>query len=183
MVFAMLVTPVVSGATIEMAATTLFFIAVILSPKRRSNIDRIVKAVLLISVFFLILPKSGITAEVRETASPLASFKLLSVHAHRYQNFEQNRIGCEVFGEFQNIGTRRILSFTLEIKLLDAQNKTVATEALVIMPLSISREAPRGMVKAIGPKDYGYFSMDTVNCPTQWLEGKIKYVVKAVDLD
>lgn len=130
----------------------------------------------------LLLPKPGITADAK-TAGPIASLKLLAVHAHRYQNFEQNRISCEIFGEFQNIGTRKIGSFTLEIKLLDVQNRAVGSEELVITPLSISRENPKGIAKAIEPKEYGYFNMDAGNCPAQWLEGKIKYQMKAVHLE
>lgn len=137
----------------------------------------------LMTGLLLLLPWLGIAAEAKGAPGPIASLKLLAVHAHRYQNFEQNRISCEIFGEFQNIGTRKIRSFTLEIKLLDAQNKAVGLEELVVTPLSISRENPKGIAKAIEPKEYGYFNMDTGTCPSQWLEGKFKYQVKAVHLE
>jgi ABC 3 transport family len=189
LVFAMLVIPASSADQFAhsmrdlITATILFLVAVTLSPKRRSDAGRLLKTAVLLAGILLLLPNLNITADARGAIRPAASLKLLAVHAHRYQNFEQNRISCEIFGEFQNVGTRKIQSFTLEIELLDEQNRSVATEKLVIMPVSISREAPRGVVKAIEPKDYGYFNMDTVNCPTQWLEGKIKYRVKAVDLE
>jgi len=153
------------------------------SPKHGSNAGWILKTAFLLAGFLLILPKPGTTADAKGVTGPIASLKLLAVHAHRYQNFEQNRIRCEVFGEFQNIGTRKIRSFTLEIKLLDAQNKAVGSEEFDITPLSISRENPKGIAKAIEPRDYGYFNMDTGNCPAQWLEGKIKYQIKAVHLE
>jgi hypothetical protein len=145
-------------------------------------ITRCRRVAFLLTGILLLLPKPGITADAK-TAGPIASLKLLAVHAHRYQNFEQNRISCEIFGEFQNIGTRKIGSFTLEIKLLDVQNRAVGSEELVITPLSISRENPKGIAKAIEPKEYGYFNMDAGNCPAQWLEGKIKYQMKAVHLE
>ena len=145
-----------------------------------SNAGWILRVAFLLAGFLLLLPKSGITADAKGETGPIASLKLLAVHAHRYQNFEQNRTRCEIFGEFQNIGTRKIRSFTLEIKLFDVQNKAVGSEELVITPLSISRENPKGIAKAIEPKEYGYFNMDTGNCPAHWLEGKIKYQVKAV---
>ena len=140
----------------------------------------ILRTLFLLVGFLLLLQKSGIATDAKAETNPTASLRLLAVHAHRYQNFEQNRAGCEIFGEFQNIGTRKIRSFTLEIKLLDAQGKTVGSEDLVISPLSISRENPKGIVKAIEPKEYGYFNMDTRNCPPEWLEGKFKHQVKTV---
>jgi len=138
------------------------------------------KTLFLLAGFLLLLQKSEITTDAKAEANPAASLKILAVHAHRYQNFEQNRAGCEIFGEFQNIGTRKIRSFTLEIKLLDAQSRTVGSEELLINPLSISRENPKGIAKAIEPKEYGYFNIDTRNCPAEWLEGKIKHQIKAV---
>ena len=146
-------------------------------------IARCRRVAFLLAGILLLLPKSGTTADAKGATGPIASLKLLAVHAHRYQNFEQNRISCEIFGELQNIGTRKIRSFTLEIKLLDVQNRAVGSEELVITPLSISRENPKGIAKAIEPKEYGYFNMDTGNCPDQWLEGKIKYQMKAVYLE
>ena len=145
-----------------------------------SNAAWILRVAFLIVGFLLLFSKSGITADAKEATRPFASLKLLAVHAHRYQNFEQNRASCEIFGEFQNIGTHKIRSFTLEVKLLDVQNRVVGSEELVITPLTISRENPKGIAKAIEPKEYGYFNIDTENCPAQWMEGKIKYQVKAV---
>jgi hypothetical protein len=141
---------------------------------------RFSRTVLFIAGFFLLLQNPGIASDVKSGIDPSASLKLLAVHAHRYQNFEQNRVSCEIFGEFQNVGTRKIRSFILETKLLDAQNKTVGSEQLVINPLSISREHPKGIAKPIEPKGYGYFNIDTRDCPDRWLEGKIKYQVKSV---
>ena len=138
------------------------------------------RTAVLMVVFLLVLQKHTVAADAESAIGPAAALKLLAVHAHRYQNFEQNRTRCEIFGEFQNVGNRKIRSFTLEAKLLDAQNKTVGSEELVISPLSISREHPKGIVKAIEPQEYGYFNIDTRECPAQWLEGKIKYQIKAV---
>ena len=159
-------------------------VTITLSAKRRTKAGRLLKTAFLLAGLLLLLPKAGTGADVQKTATdPLASLKLLAVHSHRYQNFEENRIGCEIFGEFQNIGTRKVQGFTLEIKLLDAKNKTVGQEDLDITPLSISRENPKGIAKAIEPKGYGYFNMDTTNCPASWLEGKVKYRLKSVNLE
>jgi hypothetical protein len=138
------------------------------------------RTVFFLAGFFLFLQNPGIAADTKPATEPAAPLKLLAVHAHRYQNFEQDRTRCEIFGEFQNTGTRKIRSFILETKLLDAHDKTVGSEDLVINPLSISREHPKGIEKAIDPKEYGYFNIDTRDCPADWLEGKIKYQLKTV---
>jgi hypothetical protein len=107
----------------------------------------------------------------------------LAVHAHRYQDFQRNVIACELFGEIKNTGSRPVKSFTLHLEMLDVKGKVLADEDLTLPLRVIVPGNAKGELRAVKPNEIGNFIQDTKNCPEQWLEGRIKYHIKDVQIE
>jgi hypothetical protein len=107
----------------------------------------------------------------------------LAVHAHRYQDFQRNRVICEVFGEIKNTGSQPVKSFTLHLEMLDSKGKRLTQEDLTLPLRVIVPGNAKGEPRPVNPQEIGNFIQDTENCPDQWLEGRIKYSIKAVQTE
>lgn len=107
----------------------------------------------------------------------------LAVHAHRYQDFRRNLVACEVFGEIRNTGRQPVKSFTLHLEMLNAKGKRIANEDLTLPLRVIVPGNAKGEIRAVRPKEIGNFIQDTKNCPVQWLEGRIKYSIRSVQME
>jgi hypothetical protein len=129
----------------------------------------------------------GISNRPAEPAKPTEKEKPpvtpLAVHAHRYQDFQRNAIACEVFGEIKNTGAQPVKSFTLHLEMLDAKGKVLANEDLTLPLRVIVPGNAKGEIRAVKSNEIGNFIQDTQNCPEEWLEGRIKYNIKAVQAD
>lgn len=134
--------------------------------------------IIVVLIFSWILPdRSADSAAKRWPIAPLA------VHAHRYQDFQRNRVVCEVFGEIKNIGSRPVKSFTLHLEMLDAKGRPLTQEDLTLPIRVIVPGRAKGELRPMNPQEIGNFIQDTKNCPDQWLEGRIKYSIKAVQTE
>lgn len=107
--------------------------------------------------------------------------KVVALHAHRYQDFEMNRIRCEVFGEIQNLSNRLLKSVTVTIEFLDEKGKLIATEEGILAFRVIAPGNARGEVRPLRSQEIGHFNQDTTQCPEKWLEGRIWYRIKNVE--
>ena len=126
---------------------------------------------------FALLAQSAEPAKERPAITPLA------VHAHRYQDFQRDRVVCEVFGEIKNTGSQPVKGFTLHLEMLDAKGKRLTQEDLTLPLRVIVPGNAKGELRAVNPQEIGNFIQDTENCPDQWLEGKIKYNIKSVQIE
>lgn len=106
-----------------------------------------------------------------------------AVHAHRYQNFQKNKVICEVFGEVKNTGTKAVKSFTLHLEMLDKKGKAAATEDLTLQLRVIEAKNARGKLRAVQPGEFGTFIQDTANCPENWQDGRIRFAITAVQTE
>lgn len=107
-----------------------------------------------------------------EAAGPL---DLIAVHARRYQDFERGAVACQVFGEAKNVGTRPIMSFILSVEFLDKNGRAVHTEHLTLQPRIPRPGNAVGDLRPLRPGEFGEVMAEPSACPTQWLEGRIRY--------
>ena len=134
--------------------------------------------IIIVALFSLVLlGRSAEPANERMSITPLA------VHAHRYQDFQRNRVVCEVFGEIKNTGSQPVKSFTLHLEMLDSKGKRLTQEDLTLSLRVIVPGNAKGEPRPVNPQEIGNFIQDTENCPDQWLEGRIKYNIKAVQTE
>jgi hypothetical protein len=121
------------------------------------------------------------------TASPLAAgpkstVEMTAMTAERYQDHARNEVRCEVFGEIKNVSDRLLLGVTVTVDFLDAKGKKIATEDIPLELRVVHPRSAKGDLRPVKPNEYGNFIQDTANCPSNWLEGRIHYKVKKVDL-
>jgi hypothetical protein len=109
------------------------------------------------------------------------AIKILALHAHRYQDQQVDRIRCEVFGEIKNPSNRPLKSLTVTIEFLDEKGKLIATEDANLALRIVGTGNARGEARPVRPQEIGNFNQDTVNCPDNWLEGRIRYKVKNIE--
>ena len=64
--------------------------------------------------------------------------------------------------------------------MLDAKGKRLTQEDLTLLLRVIVPGNAKGESRPVNPQEIGNFIQDTENCPDQWLEGRIKYSIKAV---
>jgi len=137
--------------------------------------------------FCLIIPVTLIGLVLTDLPAESAKEKMpitpLAVHAHRYQDFQRNRVACEVFGEIKNTGSQSVKSFTLHLEMLDSKGKELSQEDLILPLRVIVSGNAKGELRPLNPQEIGNFIQDTQNCPDQWLEGRIKYSIKAVQTE
>ena len=114
----------------------------------------------------------------QDSKSPI---KILALHAHRYQDFQRDRLQCEVFGEIQNLSNRLLKGVTVTIEFLDEKGKLVATEEVALIPRVIAPGNARGEARPVRPQEIGHFNQDTTQCPEKWLEGRIRYRIKNIE--
>ncbi len=110
-----------------------------------------------------------------------SSVEVVAIHAQRYQNHMANQIRCEVFGEIKNISERSLSGVTITLDYLDEKGKRIATEEMFLTLRVIAPRKPKGEARAVKPNEIGVFTQDTLNCPKQWLEGRIRYKIKSVE--
>ncbi len=101
--------------------------------------------------------------------------RFLGFHAHKYQDFEKKMVSCEVFGEMENLGTRKLRGARVEVDLLDEKGKVVYSEEMELLPRVIVFGNPKGVEQPLKHSEIGIFSMNTKECPEKWLEGRIKF--------
>jgi hypothetical protein len=142
---------------------------------------RIILVVATILSIVALLNRPAEPAKAVEKESPPVT--PLAVHAHRYQDFQRNVIACELFGEIKNTGSRPVKSFTLHLEMLDVKGKVLADEDLTLPLRVIVPGNAKGELRAVKPNEIGNFIQDTKNCPEQWLEGRIKYHIKDVQIE
>lgn len=142
---------------------------------------RIILIVVTIVSLVIVSNRSAESTKTPEKEHPPVS--PLAVHAHRYQDFQRNAVACEVFGEIKNTGGRPVTSFTLHLEMLDAKGKVLTNEDLMLALRVIVPGNAKGELRAVKPNEIGNFIQDTHNCPEQWLEGRIKYNIKAVQTE
>jgi hypothetical protein len=131
-----------------------------------------------IALFCLVLfSRPAEPAKERWPITPLA------VHAHRYQDFQRDRVVCEVFGEIKNTGSQPVKGFTLHLEMLDAKGKRLTQEDLALPLRVIVPGNAKGDLRAVNPQEIGNFIQDTENCPDQWMEGRIKFSIKSVQME
>ena len=135
---------------------------------------------LIIPVTLIGLVLTDLPAESAKEKMPITP---LAVHAHRYQDFQRNRVACEVFGEIKNTGSQSVKSFTLHLEMLDSKGKELSQEDLILPLRVIVSGNAKGELRPLNPQEIGNFIQDTQNCPDQWLEGRIKYSIKAVQTE
>jgi hypothetical protein len=109
--------------------------------------------------------------------------KVLSFHAHRYQNFKANAVSCEVFGEVQNLSGRNLKGMTVGVEFMDEKGKPVAAEEITLELKILMPNKPQGEIRPLKPEEVGHFSQDTQHCPANWLEGRISYKIKKTELE
>lgn len=103
---------------------------------------------------------------------------MVAFHAQRVQNFEKNRIDCEIFGEVKNKSDRNLKGVTIEMEYQDKDGKVIAKEEIALILKVVARRNARGETRPIKPQEYGNFVQLTRQCPDQWLEGQIRYKIK-----
>lgn len=103
-----------------------------------------------------------------------------AVHAHRYQDFRKNATVCEVFGEVKNTGKKPVKSFTLHLEMLDNKGRAIASEDIELALRVIVPKNARGVLRAVRTNEIGNFIQDTMNCPENWQEGRIRYKITAI---
>jgi len=134
--------------------------------------------IIVVALFSLVL--LGRPAEPANERMPITP---LAVHAHRYQDFQRNRVVCEVFGEIKNMGSQPVKSFTLHLEMLDSKGKRLTQEDLTLPLRVIVPGNAKGEPRPVNPQEIGNFIQDTENCPDKWLEGRIQYRIKAVQTE
>ncbi|MBI3596603.1 MAG: hypothetical protein HY203_05560 [Nitrospirae bacterium] len=134
--------------------------------------------IIMVTLFSLVL--SNRPAEPAKERMPITP---LAVHAHRYQDFQRSRVACEVFGEIKNTGSQPVKSFTLQLEMMDSKGKVLTQEDLMLPLRVIVPGNAKGELRAVNPQEIGNFIQDTKNCPDQWLEGRIKYSIKSVQME
>ena len=125
----------------------------------------------------------SLSLDVTRAAEKKLPIEVIAFHAHRYQNFQQNKSACEVSGEIRNIGKKAIRDITVNLKMLDKKGKIVASEDLTIPLRVIVGRNARGQLRAAKAQEIGIFTQDTRNCPEKWMEGRIKYKITAVSTE
>lgn len=110
-----------------------------------------------------------------------AGIEITAFHSQRYEDFSQGRVRCEVFGEIKNAGTRDLKGVTVSVEFLDEKGKSLGSEEDVLVLRVIAPREPVGVARPVKPGEYGNFNQDTVKCPDQWLEGRIRYKVVKTD--
>ena len=115
-----------------------------------------------------------------QAADAPPGIEVVSLHAQRYQDFANNRIACEMFGEIKNISSRTLEGITLTLDYLDAGGKTVASEDISLELRVIALRKSRGEARPVKPQEYGIFVQDTLKCPKEWLEGRIRYRIESI---
>lgn len=138
------------------------------------------RSCLIIVVALFSLDFLGPPAEPANERMPIIP---LAVHAHRYQDFQRNRVICEVFGEIKNTGRQPVKSFTLHLEMLDSKGKRLTQEDLTLPLRVIVPGNAKGELRPVNPQEIGNFIQDTENCPDHWLEGRIQYRIKAVQTE
>lgn len=107
--------------------------------------------------------------------------RFLGFHAHKYQDFERGMVFCEVFGEMENIGTKELKGVRVGVEFLDEKGKVVHSEEMDMVPRVIVFGNPRGIERPLKNSEIGVFSLNTKECPSSWLEGRIRYkLIKAI---
>ena len=121
------------------------------------------------------------TGTVLGADDPQPNIDILAFHAQRYQNHTVNQIRCEVFGEIKNLSNRLLKNITVMIEFLDEKGAVVGKEEARILFRVIAPRNARGELRPVRPQEIGYFNHDTHQCPSKWLEGRIRYKVKNVE--
>jgi hypothetical protein len=113
---------------------------------------------------------------------PKSPIEMTAMTAERYQDHERNEVRCEVFGEIKNVSDRPLVGVTVSVDFLDAKGKTIASEDIPLELRVVHPQSPKGDLRPVQPNEYGNFIQDTSHCPENWLEGRIHYKVKKIDL-
>lgn len=109
---------------------------------------------------------------------PGSGFEMGALHVQRIQNFEKNRLDCEIFGEAKNKSDRKLKGVTIELEFQDEEGKVVAKEDIALILKVVARRNARGEARPIKPEEYGNFVQLTRQCPALWLEGRFRYKIK-----
>ena len=115
-------------------------------------------------------------------ADQKSPIEMTTLTAERYQDHERNEVRCEVFGEIKNVSDRSLIGVTVSVEFLDAKGKKIVNEDIPLELRVIEPRKPKGELRPVKPNEYGNFVQDTANCPANWMEGRIQYKVKKVDL-
>jgi hypothetical protein len=67
--------------------------------------------------------------------------------------------------------------------MLDAKGKRLTQEDLALPLRVIVPGNAKGDLRAVNPQEIGNFIQDTENCPDQWMEGRIKFSIKSVQME